>query len=136
MWSDGAISFSGVPFVIIGSKTLDCHFGKDRNLRIKQRKLIKVIIVILIISISIEYVSNPLNSYSCESRWTIISNIHLFILFFLNSKFGYSIFQETENPCKNRRLSRASVKQGCPCQVFMKEIIHFPEYTVTIKFLL
>lgn len=47
MWSDGAISFSGVPFVIIGSKTLDCHFGKDRNLRIKQRKLIMVLKVIL-----------------------------------------------------------------------------------------
>lgn len=46
MWSDGAIGFSGVPFVIVGSKTLDCHFGKDRNLRIKQRKMIMVIIFV------------------------------------------------------------------------------------------
>ena len=34
--SNEAVCFSGVPFMIIRTKILDCHHGKDRNLNLKQ----------------------------------------------------------------------------------------------------
>lgn len=36
-WSDGIVAFSGVPFFLVGCKVLDCQFGRDRNVGIKQR---------------------------------------------------------------------------------------------------
>ena len=36
---DGAkISFSGVPFIILGSKVYDCQHGMDRNMAVKRKR--------------------------------------------------------------------------------------------------
>ena len=37
MWEDETIKFSGVPFVVLSFKTLDCHHGVDRNTTVKKR---------------------------------------------------------------------------------------------------
>ena len=36
-WSDEYLPFTGVPFVLVGTKILDCHHGKDRNVKLKER---------------------------------------------------------------------------------------------------
>ena len=36
-WSDEYLPFTGVPFVLTGTKILDCHYGKDRKVRLKER---------------------------------------------------------------------------------------------------
>ena len=35
--ADEYLPFTGVPFVLVGTKILDCHHGKDRNVRLKER---------------------------------------------------------------------------------------------------
>ena len=35
-WSNGYLPFTGVPFVLVGTKILDCHHRKDRNVRLKE----------------------------------------------------------------------------------------------------
>ena len=37
-WSDEYLPSAGVPFVLVGTKILDCHHGKDRNVMLKERK--------------------------------------------------------------------------------------------------
>ena len=35
-WSDDHIEYIGVPFMILGTKVLDCHHGKDRYIKLKE----------------------------------------------------------------------------------------------------
>ena len=35
-WSDDHIAYTGVPFMMLGTKVLDCHHGKDRNIKLKE----------------------------------------------------------------------------------------------------
>uniref|UniRef100_A0A7M5WZ66 Uncharacterized protein n=2 Tax=Clytia hemisphaerica TaxID=252671 RepID=A0A7M5WZ66_9CNID len=81
MWNDETITFSGVPFIILGTKKLDCHFGKDRNIVPKKRRLAQK--------------------------------------------------AEADKPYKNPRSIRMTVKNNCPCQVVVKELVHFPDHTIT-----
>ena len=41
-WNDDVLKFDGIPFIIVGQKTLDCHYGKDRsgmsNKKIRDKK--------------------------------------------------------------------------------------------------
>ena len=36
-WSDEYLPFTGVSFVLVGTKILDCLHGKDRNVKLKER---------------------------------------------------------------------------------------------------
>ncbi|XP_065665821.1 uncharacterized protein LOC136087322 isoform X2 [Hydra vulgaris] len=36
-WEDDAISFNGTPFMVLGSKVLDCMHGKDRKISFKEK---------------------------------------------------------------------------------------------------
>ncbi|XP_065662515.1 uncharacterized protein LOC136085137 [Hydra vulgaris] len=35
-WEDDSVSFNGVPFMIVGSKVLDCMHGRDRKVSFKE----------------------------------------------------------------------------------------------------
>ena len=35
-WSDDHIPYTGVPFMMLGTIVLDCHHGKDRNIKLKE----------------------------------------------------------------------------------------------------
>ena len=35
-WSDDHIAYTGVPFMMLGTKVLDCHHGKDRSSKLKE----------------------------------------------------------------------------------------------------
>ena len=37
IWESEGIPYSGVPFMIVSSKTMDCHHGHDRNANAKVR---------------------------------------------------------------------------------------------------
>ena len=34
----GRLEFTGEPFIVIGTKTFDCQFGKDRKIKAKARR--------------------------------------------------------------------------------------------------
>ena len=35
-WSDKEIEYDGIPFMVLGTKILDCHHGKDRHAKQKE----------------------------------------------------------------------------------------------------
>ena len=35
-WFDSDIEFTGIPFMVVGSKVPDCHHGRDRHLKRKE----------------------------------------------------------------------------------------------------
>ncbi|XP_065657446.1 calcium-responsive transcription factor-like isoform X2 [Hydra vulgaris] len=41
LWDDFAIPYSGMPFIIVSSKVLDCHHGFDRNISVKKNYQVK-----------------------------------------------------------------------------------------------
>ena len=36
-WSDEGRDFNGIPFIILGTKVLDCQYGKDRKASAKMK---------------------------------------------------------------------------------------------------
>ena len=36
-WESSSVSFSGIPFMIVAQKILDCHHGIDRNENFKKK---------------------------------------------------------------------------------------------------
>lgn len=36
-WESERVEFTGVPFMIIGQRTLDCHHGLERNGKVKEK---------------------------------------------------------------------------------------------------
>ncbi len=41
-WKDSCIPFSGKPYFVIGRQILDCHYGKYRKIKSKEKRLTEV----------------------------------------------------------------------------------------------
>lgn len=36
-WESEGIEYTGIPFMIVGQRTLDCHHGSERNEKFKEK---------------------------------------------------------------------------------------------------
>ena len=36
-WESEGVEYTGVPFMIVGQRTLDCHHGLERNGKVKEK---------------------------------------------------------------------------------------------------